>query len=126
MKYQTFLIWKLNSNKMSLKVDLKIEKDEDWFTASFCLFFNADLICTFDIFEPQMFTKQDYLDFADRKRERLIFCDSNGGTIMAWTPNGNVICAVSKHGGGGDGAADCCFPKDLIVPKIKMLAERLE
>lgn len=111
---------------MSLRVNLRIEEDEDWFVATFSLFVEGDEVCSFDIFAPETFKKQDYLDFADKKRESLKFCDSNGNVGMVWMPDGKVRCDVSKHGAGGDGAASCFFPRDLIVPKIKELAEKIK
>jgi hypothetical protein len=122
---------------MTLRIHLKIDEDKDedgvHLLATFQYFLDflgSRELCSFTIFEPEVFTKQDYLDFADKKRTELVYTDSNGSVAMRWQlyddNGGTVKCETSKFGTGGDGEAICYLPEQLIVPKLRELAAKIE
>jgi hypothetical protein len=123
---------------MTLRVHLKIDEDEDedededgvHLLATFQYFLGSRELCSFTIFAPEVFKKQDYLDFADKKRTELVYGDSNGSVAMRWQlyddNGGTVKCETSKFGIGGDGEAICYLPEQLIVPKLRELAAKVK
>lgn len=107
-----------------IRLDLEFEETEDSFIAKFSLHVKDVQFCSFYIFEPEMLSKQEYLDFSEGKLEELNFCDSNGNVSMTWTDKNTIKCEVSRFGAGGGGSSICYLPGDLAKPKLRELANR--
>lgn len=113
-----------------MEVEVNFSEDdygeEKSLLASFSLHFDEEKFCEFTIFEPEMFKKQEYLNFCEKKSSSMEFCNSNGYVAMSWTLDNKIKCQVSKHGAGGDGEIICYFPGNLMIPKIRELAGKLD
>lgn len=113
----------------NLRVNLKVSGGEDCLEATFSLEFedgeDSMTFSRFRIYEPKMFRKETYLEFADGKIASMNHCDDHGSIGIFRATKGRIHCIVSRFEKYADGRSVCCFPEHLFIPKLREMVERI-
>lgn len=88
------------------KITLIIEQEANGPTAEFMVTIESkdkqdDVIGCFLLEDPKRFTKFEYMDFIEHRREKLQFGDAGGSLVMKWFEDHSIVFRSSHKGGNG-------------------------
>jgi hypothetical protein len=108
---------------LSVEIELKNVGEEKKLNATFLIKLGSSVLATIFLDNPNVFTREEYVDFVNHKREELEYCELNGRVCLSWQPDNRIKCEVSKIGAGGDGEICLYLEMDLLSNHLLKLSD---
>jgi hypothetical protein len=108
-----------------LKIKLIVEHEDNGPTAEFMVTVGEnDVIGCFLLENPKRFSKAEYMDFIQHRRENLQFGDATGSLTMRWFEDHSIIFRSSHK--GGNGLVCLYFDFEIIREHLVELANQFQ